>query len=72
MNEQAMNPHDLAGRKSEIEQLARETHMPVDLVDEIYNIEHAKLDRIARIKTFVPVLTRRRVKARLRTQRAAS
>jgi hypothetical protein len=72
MNEQAMNPHDLAGRKSEIEQLARETRMPLELVDEIYNIEHAKLDRIARIKTFVPVLTRRRVKARLRTQRAAS
>jgi Protein of unknown function (DUF3562) len=72
MNEQAMNPHDLADRKSEIEQLARETHMPLELVDEIYTIEHAKLDRIARIKTFVPVLTRRRVKARLRTQRAAS
>jgi hypothetical protein len=72
MNEPAMNPHDLTSHKSEIEQLARETHMPVDLVDQIYNIEHAKLDRIARIKTFVPVLTRRRVKARLRTQRAAS
>jgi Protein of unknown function (DUF3562) len=72
MNEPAMNPHDLTSHQSEIEQLARETHMPVDLVDQIYNIEHAKLDRSARIKTFVPVLTRRRVKARLRTQRAAS
>ena len=72
MNEQAMNPHDPAGRKSEIERLARETDMPVDLVHEIYDIEHAKLDRIARIKTFVPVLAHRRVKARLRTQRAAS
>jgi hypothetical protein len=72
MNEPAMNSYDLASRKSEIELLARETDMPVDIVDEIYNTEHAKLDRVARIKTFVPLLTRRHVKELLQTQRAAS
>jgi len=54
---------------SDIESLARETDMPVATVHEMYQVEHAKLDRVAKIKTYVPVLIRRRVKELLRTQR---
>lgn len=54
---------------SDIESLARETDMPVATVHEIYQVEHAKLDRVAKIKTYVPVLIRRRVKELLRSQR---
>jgi Protein of unknown function (DUF3562) len=72
MSDQAMNPQALANQESDIELLARETDMPVEIVHEIYSIEHAKLEQVARIKTYVPVLTRRRVKALLQTQRALS
>jgi hypothetical protein len=52
--------------EAEIEMLARETDMPFELVQEIYVSEREKLERTARIKTFVPVLTHRHVKALLR------
>jgi len=52
--------------EAEIEMLAREADMPFELVHEIYVSEREKLERTARIKTFVPVLTHRHVKARLR------
>ena len=58
--------------EAEIESLARETDMPVELVQEIYTSERAKLELTARIKTYVPVLIHRHVKALLREQRAAS
>jgi Protein of unknown function (DUF3562) len=57
---------------AEIESLARETDMPVELVQEIYVSERAKLERTARIKTYVPVLIHRHVKALLREQRDSS
>jgi Protein of unknown function (DUF3562) len=57
---------------AEIESLARETDMPVELVHEIYTVERAKLEGTARIKTYVPVLIHRHVKALLREQRASS
>jgi len=57
-------------RESDIETLAREANLPVAAVDEIYRIEHAKLDREAKIKTYVPVLIRRRVKELLQTRRS--
>ncbi len=57
---------------AEIENLARETDTPVELVQEIYTSERARLELTARIKTYVPVLIHRHVKARLREQRAAS
>lgn len=57
---------------AEIESLARETGMPVELVQKLYNSERAKLERTARIKTYVPVLIHRQVKALLREQRASS
>jgi hypothetical protein len=61
-----------ANADAEIESLARETDMPVELVHEIYNAERAKLEETARIKTYVPVLVHRHVKALLREQRASS
>jgi hypothetical protein len=60
------------GADAEIESLARETEMPVELVQGIYAIERARLERTARIKTYVPVLIHRHVKALLREQRASS
>ena len=54
---------------AELERLARETDMPVALVEEIYTSERAKLEKTARIKTFVPVLVHRQVKALLRERR---
>jgi len=57
---------------AEIESLARETGMPVELVQKLYASERAKLERTARIKTYVPVLIHRQVKALLREQRASS
>jgi hypothetical protein len=57
---------------AEMESLARETDMPVELVREIYTSERAKLERTARIKTYVPVLIHRHVKALLRERRTSS
>lgn len=57
---------------AEIESLARETDTPVEVVQKIYTSERAKLERMARIKTYVPVLIHRHVKALLREQHASS
>ena len=69
MSDQTSNPRSSVSRESEIELLARETDTPVDTVQEIYRVEHDKLERSARIKTFVSVLAHRRVKALLRVER---
>jgi hypothetical protein len=55
-----------ANADTEIELLARETHTPRDIVATLYTRERAKLERTARIKTYVPVLIHRHVKALLR------
>jgi hypothetical protein len=52
--------------EAEIEMLARETDMPFARVQEIYVSELEKLERTARIKTYVPVLIHRHVKELLR------
>lgn len=57
-----------ANADTEIELLARETQMPRELVAKLYTSERAKLERTARIKTYVPVLIHRHVKALLRQQ----
>jgi Protein of unknown function (DUF3562) len=57
---------------AEINSLARETDTPVELVHEIYSRERAKLEKTARIKTYVPLLIHRHVKALLRERRASS
>jgi hypothetical protein len=46
--------------------------MPLETVHRVYDIELAKLEHVARIKTYVPVLIRRRVKDLLQRQRAQS
>ena len=65
-----MDSHNPTDPDSDIENLARETDTPVATVQEIYNAEHAKLDRVARIKIFVPVLIHRRVKELLQSRRS--
>ena len=60
-----------ANADTEIELLARETHMPRELVARLYTRECAKLERTARIKTYVSVLIHRQVKALLREQQRA-
>ncbi|HTB87361.1 MAG TPA: DUF3562 domain-containing protein [Steroidobacteraceae bacterium] len=57
-----------ANADTEIELLARETQMPRELVETLYTREHAKLERTARIKTYIPVLIHRHVKALLLQQ----
>jgi hypothetical protein len=45
-----------------IEAIARETDMPVAIVKEIYITQHTQLEKEARVKTYLPVLTSSRVK----------
>jgi hypothetical protein len=69
MSEQAL---DLpADAEAEIELLASETHTSLELVKIVYSSERAKLERTARIKTYIPVLVHRHVKALLRGRRRA-
>jgi hypothetical protein len=68
-NQSATHP---TSADAEIESLARETGVPVEVVQQIYASEREKLERTARIKTYVPVLIHRQVKALLREQRAPS
>ena len=76
MNDEYLAPSEQelirpANADTEIELLARETQMPRELVAKIYSSERAKLERSARIKTYVPVLIHRHVKALLREQHRA-
>jgi hypothetical protein len=57
---------------TEIALLARETDSPLHVVEKIYASERARLERSARIKTYVPVLTHRHVKERLRERQTAA
>ena len=67
----AVDPIAALPVNSEIELLAREADMPHEIVAKLYSVERAKLERVAKIKTYVPVLAHRRVKAILREQRRA-
>jgi hypothetical protein len=69
MREQTFNRADNTG--SEIELLARETDMPRELVETLYVSERAKLEKTARIKTYIPVLIHRHVKALLQERHRA-
>jgi Protein of unknown function (DUF3562) len=57
---------------SDIASLARETNMPLAAVQEIYKVERARLDQVAKIKIYIPMLIRRRVKDHLRSQQHGS
>jgi hypothetical protein len=61
--------NSLANADAEIKDLARETDTPVEVVQDMYISERAKLEQTARIKTYVPVLIHRQVKALLRQHR---
>jgi hypothetical protein len=69
MSEQPLNSRSAVQRAAEIEALARETGAPVHRVQEIYEVEYDKLDRSARIKTFVPVLAHRHIRTLLQVER---
>lgn len=60
-----------ADAEAEIELLASETHTSRELVKIVYSSERAKLEKTARIKTYIPVLVHRHVKALLRGRRRA-
>lgn len=49
-----------------IEAIARDTSVPVEKVEALYHVERADLELVARITTFIPVLTDRRVRLKLR------
>jgi hypothetical protein len=49
-----------------IEAISRDEGMPFDQVSEIYRIECAQLEEVARVKTFVSVIASRRTRNRLR------
>ena len=68
MSEQSYNR---ANANTEIDLLARETDMPRELVEALYARERAKLERTARIKTYIPVLIHRHVKALLQARHRA-
>jgi hypothetical protein len=69
MSEQSFNRPAIA--ETEIELLARKTHMPLELVETLYASERARFERTARIKTYIPLLIHRRVRALLQERRRA-
>ena len=62
MSDQSNATRESANKQQIIDVLARETSTPVDVVENIYVTEHTKLERVARIKTYVSVLATRQVK----------
>ncbi len=70
LKHQSVPSPDVTSREDpDVELLARETDTPVEAVRELYRIERERLEHSARIKTFIPVLARRRVKERLLVHR---
>jgi Protein of unknown function (DUF3562) len=59
-------PHDSTVHVRDIEVLAREAHVPLDDVAQLYARELAALTAGARITNFLPILTTRKVRAILR------
>jgi hypothetical protein len=68
---QMLGPPTNVNADADIELLSRETQMPRALVATLYSAEFAKLERNARIKTYIPVLIQRHVRALLREQARA-
>src|SRR5262245_922394 len=59
-----------AAVQRDLEALAHEAHVPLDTVAQLYAREWASLAAHARITTFLPILTTRKVRAILRQQLA--
>ena len=66
-----MTEHPSA-RKDVIEDLARQTSTPVQLVRDLYEEELTKLKASATVDNFVGVIATQRVKRRLRAQRGTA
>jgi hypothetical protein len=62
--------HAPGNQSATIEALARETDMPIAIVREIYVTEHSQLEKDARVKTYLPILTSSRVKHILNMRKA--
>lgn len=58
----SLQHQEISKHQYALEILSRETHTDIERVRELYFIEHAKLERVARIKTFVPIFTSRKVR----------
>jgi hypothetical protein len=67
-----MLPQKPDATQSAIASLAQETDLPVEAVKVLYCEVQARMEQTARIKTYLPVLTRRRVKELLQFQRLVS
>lgn len=63
------NAGDPAKEQQAIEALARESDAPVEHVRELYEMEHARLNSQARVKTFVSVIAARLVRNVLHAER---
>lgn len=61
---------DSTAHQRDIEALAREAHVPVEDVTQIYAHEWAALAARARITGFLPILTTRKVRAILQKRHA--
>ena len=61
---------DPARHQHLIETLAKESAAPVDHVKELFELEHARLESQARVKTFVSVIATRLVRNVLHAERA--
>ena len=59
-------PHDSPVHARDLAVLAREAHVPLDDVAQLYAREFAALTAEARITSFLPILTTRKVRAILR------
>jgi len=60
--------HASAVAQRDVEALAREAHVPLDTVAQLYAREWAALAAQARITTFLPILTTRKVRTILHQQ----
>lgn len=58
--------HGRISDRTRLEQIAADTHRPLEIVEQLYMSELAILDREARVQAFLPVIAERRVKEALR------
>lgn len=72
MHNIAIKTNNANGHVVAVEAIARETELPVEQVEALYRIERSELEQVARITTFVPVLTSRRVRMKLRASTGKS
>jgi hypothetical protein len=63
------HPHESSAHERAIEALARESHVSIDHVAQLYEHELAVLKAGARITSFLPILTIRKVREILRQRR---